>query len=137
VLRGPAALGDRLTRQVHHPLGRSQGLAQGVLIPAGGICWIKLQAKQPVAGLGGEGLGAAAHQGDGVPQLQQEGHQFAPHEAGTSQQQQLHARIPNGAAEARRRWHWLPPFQFHPGTAANQSWCDESSPRVLACGHEA
>jgi hypothetical protein len=41
----------------------------------------------------GEGLALPAHQGELMAQIQQEGHQFTPHESRTSEQQQSHARL--------------------------------------------
>jgi len=90
---GPALLGDRFAGQIHHSLRRGQGLAQPIVLPALRLGWIELQTHQPLPGKGGEGISLPAHQGEVVPELQQEGHQLPAHESRTAQKQQPHAQF--------------------------------------------
>ena len=100
MLRGPALVGDRLTGQVHHPLGVGQGLEHVGAPPGGGISGISLEPGHPAgAGAGAAGNGAAsgagrlpAQQRAAVPFPLQQGHQFTADEAGTSEQKQPHRR---------------------------------------------
>lgn len=74
--RGPAPLGDRLAGQVHHPLCLGQGPVKLMAGPAGRLGRIGLDAVEPLTHQGREGLELAAHQGELVTQLQQQGHQL-------------------------------------------------------------
>ncbi|KMM16699.1 hypothetical protein SYNGFB01_09335 [Synechococcus sp. GFB01] len=88
--RSPALIGDRLTGQVHHPFGAGKGGIEPVVLPAGRVGRIELQAAEALTGELGEGLLPPADEGELMAQLEQIGHQLTSHEARAAQQQQAH-----------------------------------------------
>jgi hypothetical protein len=76
----------------------SYGHLQPIVLPGGWIRWIQLQARQPLTGQGWEGIPVAAHNGDGVAEFEQKGHQLAPHKTRAAQQQQTHRQLPDRSA---------------------------------------
>ena len=79
--RGPAALGNRLAGEVYHPIGLGDGQLEAAAGPAGGVSRIALDAVEPLTHQGGKGLELAAHQGELMAQLQQQGHQLTADKA--------------------------------------------------------
>ena len=102
--RGPALLGDRLTGKVHHTIRLTEGALKGTVLPAGGLCRVKLQPGQAtIAPFSVVPPGqATADQGELMVGLDQLGNQLLADKSSASQQQQSHGSLKSASGRLRR-----------------------------------